>query len=312
MVTELTDRDTRHLVAVNADIVGFSRLMADDAAGTEETVEDFRSLVEAQVEAASGTLVNFVGDNFMAVFDDATDAIGAAIAISAEVEARNAELPRHRWVRFRMGIDQGEVTSTADRYFGDALNIAARIQEKAPPGGVSVSGRVFEALDEPALRFRPVGRLALKNIPEPVDIFEFADLPGDGAAPSRGLPAAVARRADARRTPHPRRDGGREGPGDRRGDPLGPAPPVDDDVAPQRGRRRGGRARRPGPCPVHGGDRGARGRRPGEGLRQGHPRGHDERGHLTQVGDHGRWAVRPHRHHQRRDRAWGRHRDRHR
>ncbi len=82
-----------------------------------------------------------------------------------------------------MGIDQGEVTSTADRYFGDALNIAARIQEKAPPGGVSVSGRVFEALDEPALRFRPVGRLALKNIPEPVDIFEFADLPGDGAAP---------------------------------------------------------------------------------------------------------------------------------
>ncbi len=184
MVTELTDRDTRHLVAVNADIVGFSRLMADDAAGTEETVEDYRSLVEAQVEAASGTLVNFVGDNFMAVFDDATDAIGAAIAISAEVEARNAQLPQHRWVRFRMGIDQGEVTSTADRYFGDALNIAARIQEKAPPGGVSVSGRVFEALDEPALRFRPVGRLALKNIPEPVDIFEFADLPGDGATPA--------------------------------------------------------------------------------------------------------------------------------
>ena len=183
MVTELTDRDTRHLVAVNADIVGFSRLMADDAAGTEETVEDYRNLVAAQVGAADGTLVNFVGDNFMAVFDDATDAIGAAIAISAEVEARNAELPRHRWVRFRMGIDQGEVTSTADRYFGDALNIAARIQEKAPPGGVSVSGRVFEALDEPALRFRPVGRLALKNIPEPVDVFEFADLPGDGVAP---------------------------------------------------------------------------------------------------------------------------------
>ena len=184
MVTELIDRDTRHLVAVNADIVGFSRLMADDAAGTKETVEAYRNLVEAQVEAASGTLVNFVGDNFMAVFDDATAAIGAAIAISAEIEARNAQLPRHRWVRFRMGIDQGEVTATADRYFGDALNIAARIQEKATAGGVSVSGRVFEALDEPALRFRPVGRLALKNIPEPVDIFEFADLPGDGSTPA--------------------------------------------------------------------------------------------------------------------------------
>ena len=312
MVTELTDRDTRHLVAVNADIVGFSRLMADDAAGTEETVEDYRSLVEAQVEAASGTLVNFVGDNFMAVFDDATDAIGAAIAISAEVEARNAELPRHRWVRFRMGIDQGEVTSTADRYFGDALNIAARIQEKAPPGGVSVSGRVFEALDEPALRFRPVGRLALKNIPEPVDIFEFADLPGDGAAPagasrllSLAAPTLVVLPIHA------------ETVGEKvraiaeviRSDLLHRLTTMS---PPQRDRRRGGRARRPGPCPVHGGDRGARGRRPGEGLRQGHPRGHDERGHLTQVGDHGRRAVRPHRHHQRRDRAWGRHRDRHR
>jgi adenylate cyclase len=85
-------------------------------------------------------------------------------------------------VRFRIGVDQGDVTRAGERYFGDALNIAARIQEKAPAGGISVSGRVFRALDEPALRFRSMGRSALKNIPEPVDIFEFADLPGDPAA----------------------------------------------------------------------------------------------------------------------------------
>jgi adenylate cyclase len=190
MVTELTDRATRRLVAVNADIVGFSRLMADDAATTEATVEGYRRLVETKVEESSGTLVNFVGDNFMAVFDDATDAMAAAIAISSEIEAGNAELPPHRRVRFRIGIDQGDVSRAGDRYFGDALNIAARIQQKAPAGGISVSGRVFRALDEPALRFKSMGRTVLKNIPEPVDIFDFADLPGDLVAagpPSRSV-----------------------------------------------------------------------------------------------------------------------------
>jgi adenylate cyclase len=70
---------------------------------------------------------------------------------------------------------------SGDEYFGDALNIAARIQAIARPGGISVSGRVYRALDEPALRFKPTGRQHLKNIPEEVEVFEFADLPGDGS-----------------------------------------------------------------------------------------------------------------------------------
>jgi adenylate cyclase len=178
-----TQSRTRFVVALNADVVGYSRLMADDFEGTAAIVADYHRLVEEKVEAAGGTLVVFVGDNFMAVFEHATDAMAAAIAISTEIEGRNADLPEHRRVRFRMGLDQGEVTITPDgQYYGDVLNIAARIQALAVPGGVSVSGDVYRALDEPELRFKPSGQRTLKNIPGAVPVYDFRDLPVEGPA----------------------------------------------------------------------------------------------------------------------------------
>lgn len=189
-MTIATQSRTRFVVALNADVVGYSRLMADDFETTTRIVEDYHQLVEEKVAEAGGTMVVFVGDNFMAVFDHATDAMAAAIAISTEIENRNAELPEHRRVRFRMGIDQGEVTITPDgQYFGDALNVAARIQSLAVPGGVSVSGAVYRALDEPELRFKPAGHKTLKNIPESVPVYDFRDLPVDGPSTRRKRPA---------------------------------------------------------------------------------------------------------------------------
>lgn len=167
------------LVALNADIVGYSRLLADDHASTSQALDRYQMLVRERVTDSGGKLVNFVGDNFMAVFEDSMAALKAAISISKAVEEANKNLPATRWVRFRMGIDKGEVTVSHDQFFGDALNIAARIQALARPGGVSVSRAVYQALDEPALRFRSVGTRHLKNIPEPVEIFEFAELPTD-------------------------------------------------------------------------------------------------------------------------------------
>jgi adenylate cyclase len=182
-MTVATQSRTRFVVALNADVVGYSRLMADDFEGTAAVVADYHQLVEEKVEAAGGNLVVFVGDNFMAVFEHATNAMAAAIAISTEIEGRNADLPEHRRVRFRMGLDQGEVTITPDgQYYGDALNIAARIQALAVPGGVSVSGDVYRALDEPELRFKPSGQRTLKNIPGSVPVYDFRDLPVEGAA----------------------------------------------------------------------------------------------------------------------------------
>lgn len=169
------------MVALNADIVGYSRLMADDFESTTAAVEETRRLVDEKIDQNRGKLVNFVGDNFMAVFAEAKDAVAAAIAITTQLEASNADLPESRQVRFRMGIDQGEVAISEGDHFGDALNVAARIQGIAPAGGISVSGRVYRALDEPSLRFKSLGKRAMKNIPEEVEVYQFTDLPGDGS-----------------------------------------------------------------------------------------------------------------------------------
>ena len=183
MVTTAQDHETQEMVALNGDIVGYNKLLADDFDTTSRAVEKYEALVRERIHQSRGTLVNFVGDNFMAVFDGAKDAMQAAIGITTSIEDFNADLPRQRQVRFRLGIDEGAVAATDGQYFGDALNIAARIQSLAQPGGVSISGRVYRSLDEPALRFRPTGRKELKNIPEKIEVYRFMELPTDGGAP---------------------------------------------------------------------------------------------------------------------------------
>lgn len=176
-MTTAPTQPKREMVALNADVVGFSRRMADDFDATEAAMEHARTVVTGRINENQGTLVNFVGDNFMAVFDNARDAMRSAISITSELASSpEADTP----VQFRMGIDQGGVSiAQGGDYLGDALNIAARIQAKAVPGGVSVSGRVYKALDEPELRFHPVGSTSLKNIPGETEIYQFADLPVD-------------------------------------------------------------------------------------------------------------------------------------
>lgn len=182
----------REMVALNADVVGYSALVADDLERMTATMSDYHDLVEREVLENGGTLANFVGDSFMAVFEEPTDALRAAIAITTDVEDRNAGLAASSRARFRMGIDRGPVSVSEAGYHGDALNISARIQAIAPPGGLAVSGRVFQALDEPALRFRPMGRQRLKNIPEETEVYEFVALPsGGGGHPSLKSPLAL-------------------------------------------------------------------------------------------------------------------------
>ncbi len=168
---------SEEMVALNADVVGYSALVADDLDATTATMADYHRLVEGVVAENGGTLDNFVGDSFMAVFRDVMAGLRAAIAISTATEARNTDLPPARRVQFRMGMDQGAVSFSEGNHHGDPLNIAARIQAVAPVGGLAVSGRVYRALDEPALRFRAMGRQRMKNIPERVDVYEFSDLP---------------------------------------------------------------------------------------------------------------------------------------
>ena len=93
-------------MALNADVGGSSRLIADDFATTTATKTEYHSLVDSTLEAEGGTLANFVGDSFMAVFDDAPSAIRAAIELTTELEDRNASTPESSKVQFRMGLSQ--------------------------------------------------------------------------------------------------------------------------------------------------------------------------------------------------------------
>ena len=173
------DKQRQKAVVLNADVVGYSMLMSDDFESTTATMVRYRQLVDSKIAESGGRLIDFVGDNFMAAFDDARDAVQTAIDIAAEIEIADADNTGPRKVRFRMGIDLGDVAVSGGRYFGNPLNIASRIQSIARPGGLCVSGPVYRALDEPALRFRPIGQQRLKNIPEEIEVYEFADLPGD-------------------------------------------------------------------------------------------------------------------------------------
>jgi adenylate cyclase len=179
------------LVALNADVVSYSRLLADDPEHTADAMSAARAIVAEEVADGGGTLVNFVGDNFMAVFDECEPAVRTAITVTNAVATENALVPEFQRLRFRMGVDMGPVVIDDDgSYLGDSLNIAARIQSIAQPGGLSVSGDVYRALDEPALRFHSKGRQRLKNIPEQIEVFDFSDLPGaddTAASPRRQL-----------------------------------------------------------------------------------------------------------------------------
>ena len=174
------DLQQRHAVVLHADIADYSRLMADDPSATVATVRDYHRLVASAVTAAGGTMANFVGDSFMAVFDDARGAMRAAVSICGAVRERNRSLPRTRRMYFRLGLDAGEIVVASDgSHFGEPLNIAARVQAIAQVGGINVTEAVFRELDEPALRLTGLGPRRLKNIPEPVRVYRLNGIVGD-------------------------------------------------------------------------------------------------------------------------------------
>lgn len=180
----------RELVALNGDIVAYSRSLADDPVATSATMAEYREIVGSRVSAHGGSVASFVGDNFMALFEDPKDAVQAAIAITTDIEERTASAAPEARLRFRLGLDVGPIADVGSDYEGEALAVAARIQAKASPGGLSISGALYAALDEPALRFRATGEQQLKGIPEPVEIYEFVGLPTD--ADGRVSPGSLA------------------------------------------------------------------------------------------------------------------------
>jgi adenylate cyclase len=153
------DGPERKLAAIlSADVVGYSRLMAEDEAATIRTLTAYREQVATLVREHRGRVVDSPGDNLLAEFPTALDAVQAGIEIQRVIGARNADLPAERRMEFRIGVHMGDVTVEGDRLYGDGVNIAARLEGLAEPGGICVSAEVHGQVDRRLdVRFEDLG-----------------------------------------------------------------------------------------------------------------------------------------------------------
>jgi adenylate cyclase len=178
----------RRLAAVfSADAVGYTRMMARDEAGTLETLESSRHVMGGLVRQHGGRVVDAVGDNLLAEFPSAVDAVRCAIEIQKQLAVANAERPESGRMPFRIGVNVGDLIVVGERIAGDGVNVAARLEAAASPGSVAISRAVLEQVEgKLPLTIRDCGPLELKNVPRPVHVFEVADAdaaqdPGTGS-----------------------------------------------------------------------------------------------------------------------------------
>jgi class 3 adenylate cyclase/ABC-type glycerol-3-phosphate transport system substrate-binding protein len=176
----------RRLAAIlSADVKSYSRLMGEDEAATIQTLTAYREVLATLIPQHRGRVVDAVGDNLLAEFASVVEAVQCAVAIQQELKARNAELPLPRRMEFRIGINLGDVVVEGERLYGDGVNIAARLESLAEPGGLCISGTVYEQIaTKLALGYEDLGDQAVKNIAKPVRVYRVQLEPG-AAAPRR-------------------------------------------------------------------------------------------------------------------------------
>ena len=171
-----------------ADVVGYSKLMAADEEATVRTLRAHREVMDRLIARHDGRIFNTAGDAVLAEFGSAVEAVRCAITIQDELRVRNAELVPERQMLFRIGVNVGDVLVNGTDLLGDGVNIAARLEGIAQPGGICISGSTFEQVkNKLSVGFEDLGPQQVKNIPEPVPAFGITSAPvsvvGDTAAP---------------------------------------------------------------------------------------------------------------------------------
>ena len=168
---------TRRLAAiVVADVVGYSRLLAADEAGTLAALKERRkAVVEPLVRQHAGRVVKFMGDGVLIEFPSAVNAVAFALDLQRRMGEMNEPLPEARRIVLRVGINLGEVVGAGADIFGDGVNIASRLEAIAEPGGIAVSGKVYEEVrGKVEAAFTDLGEKALHNVPQPVRTYRLA------------------------------------------------------------------------------------------------------------------------------------------
>ena len=166
----------RRLTAIlSGDVVAYSRHMGEDEAGTLAALKThLKELIEPRIAAHQGRVVKLMGDGILAEFPSVVEAVQCAVQIQRDMADRNATTPENRRIEFRIGINLGDVIVDGDDIFGDGVNLAARLQELAEPGGVYVSAVVHDQtrtkLD---VDFQDLGAHAVKNMADPVRVYRL-------------------------------------------------------------------------------------------------------------------------------------------
>src|SRR5712691_5663135 len=157
----------RKLTAIlSADVKGYSRLMGEDEEATIRTLTVYRTVMATLIAQHRGRVVDSPGDNLLAEFASAVDAVRCAVEVQHELKVRNAEL---RQMEFRIGLNVGDVIVEGERIYGDGVNIAARLEGLAEAGGICISGTVYDQIENKvALSYEYVGEQTVKNIAKPV------------------------------------------------------------------------------------------------------------------------------------------------
>src|SRR5258706_1824300 len=189
--TEFTEsalaRDQRRLAAiVSADVVGYSLLMGRDDSATLAGLKAHRQeLLDPSIAEYRGRIVKTTGDGLLLEFPSVVDAVRCAVDIQREMAERNSGVPPEQRIEFRIGINVGDIIIDGDDIFGDGVNVAARLQTLAEPGGICVSRVVVDqVLDKFSVRFEDLGAQAVKNIARPVQAYRVNFEPG---APTRAV-----------------------------------------------------------------------------------------------------------------------------
>ena len=168
------DGTKRKLAAIlSADVKGYSRLMRDDEAATIKTLNVYREIMAKLIQQHHGRVVDSPGDNLLAEFASVVDGVQAAVAIQKELKALNAKLAAGRKMEFRIGINLGDIIEEEGRIYGDGVNIAARLEALADPGGLCISRTAYDQIeDKLPFGYEYLGENIVKNIPKPIRAYK--------------------------------------------------------------------------------------------------------------------------------------------
>ena len=184
----------RRLAAIlAADVVGYSRLMGEDETGTLERLKSLRrELVQPRIAERKGRIVKLMGDGLLAEFPSVVEAVQCAVDIQQDMVGREADLPDERRIRLRIGVNLGDIIVEGSDIYGDGVNVAARLEGLAEPGGICISGKVYEEVrNKLPTAFEDLGEQEVKNIAEPVRVYRWTDAAADpmpGTAGAEGAP----------------------------------------------------------------------------------------------------------------------------